>query len=125
VPSGGRSSPSAGTDNDDSKGEEDTQGGEKETGKEKGSNDGKGKEKEKATEEGYGKGKGNSTGQGIVKQTPRGDDISRAVAVRLQKEMYEADSDTKGKLEQVYLEPGASPAVSISSDDDTHSTEKS
>ena len=43
-----------------------------------------------------GKGKGNSKGKGIVKHTPGGDDISRAVALQLQKEMYEADSDTEG-----------------------------
>ena len=43
-----------------------------------------------------GKGNGNGKGRGIVKQTPGGDDISRAVAVQLQKEMYEADSDTEG-----------------------------
>jgi len=48
---------------------------------------GKGKE----TEEGKGKEKGNGKGKGIVKYTPGGDDISRAVAVQLQKEMYEAD----------------------------------
>jgi hypothetical protein len=43
--------------------------------------------------------------------------------VLFHKEMYEEDSDTEGKLERVYLEPEASPAVSISSDDDTDSTE--
>jgi len=96
APSGGRSRPSDGNDNDDSEGEEDTQGGEKGTGKGKGTKDGQGKGKGKATEEGKGKGKGNGKGKGIVKQTPGGDDISRAVAVQLQKEMYEADSDTEG-----------------------------
>jgi len=72
------------------------QGGEKGTGKGKGTKDGKGKGKGKATEERKGKGKGNGKGKGIVKQTPGEDDISRAVAVQLQKEMYEADSDTEG-----------------------------
>jgi len=96
APSGGRSRPSDGNDNDDSEGEEDTQGGEKGTGKEKGTKDGTGKGKGKATEEGKGKGKGNGNGKGIVKQTPGGDDIAHAVAVQLQKEMYEADSDTEG-----------------------------
>jgi hypothetical protein len=43
-----------------------------------------------------GEGKGNSKGKDIVKQTPEGDDSSRAVAVQLQKEMYEPDSDTVG-----------------------------
>jgi len=52
--------------------------------------------------------------------------MSRAVALLLQKERYyEADLDTEGKLEQVYLELEASPGMSISSDDDTNSTEKS
>jgi len=64
------------------------QGGEKETGKGKGTKDGKGK--------GKGKGKGNGKGKGIVKQTPGGDDICRAIALQLQKEMYEADLDTEG-----------------------------
>jgi len=41
-----------------------------------------------------GKGKGNGKGKCIVKQTPGGEDISRAVAV--QEEMYEADLDTEG-----------------------------
>jgi len=88
APSGGRSRPGNGNDNDDGEGEEDTQGGEKGTGKGKGTKDGKGK--------GKGKGKGNGKGNGIVKQTPGGDDISRAVALQLQKEMYEADLDMEG-----------------------------
>jgi hypothetical protein len=75
---------------------EDTQGSEKGTGKGKGTKDWKRKGKEKATEEGKGKGKGNSTGLGIVKQTPGVDDISCAVALQLQKERYQADSDTEG-----------------------------
>jgi len=96
APSGGRSHPSDGNDNDDSEGEEYTQSGEKGTGKGKGTKDGKGKGKGKSTKEGKGKGKGNGKGNGIVKQTPGGDDIARAVATQLQKEMYEADSDTEG-----------------------------
>jgi len=35
---------------------------------------------------GKGKGKGNGNGKGIVKRTSVGDDISRAVALQLQKE---------------------------------------
>jgi hypothetical protein len=88
APSGGRSRPGDGDDNDNGKGENDTQRGEKGTGKGKGTQDGKGK--------GKGKGKGNGKGKGIVKQTPGGDDISRAVAFQLQKERYEADSGTEG-----------------------------
>jgi len=79
------SRPGDGYDNDNGEAEEDMQGGEKETGKEKGPKDGKWK--------GTGKGKGNGKGKGIVKQTTGGDDISRAVALLLQKERYEADSD--------------------------------
>jgi hypothetical protein len=54
----------------------------------------RGKGKGKAMEEG--KGMGNGKGRGIVKQTRGGDDISRAVALQLQKEMYGADWDTEG-----------------------------
>jgi len=89
APSGGRSRPGDGNDNDNGEGEEDTQGCEKGTGKGKGTKDGKGKGK------GEGKGKGNSKGKGIVKQTPGGDEISRSIALYLQKERYEADSDTE------------------------------
>jgi hypothetical protein len=91
--SGGRSRPSDGNENDDGKGEEDAQGGENWTKKGKATKDGKGKWKGKAMEKGKGMGKGNSKGKGIVKQTPGEDDISRAIAVQLQKRMYEADSD--------------------------------
>jgi hypothetical protein len=70
------------------------QGGEKGTGKGKGTKDGKGKGK--ATKDGKGKGKGNSKGKYIVKQTPGGNDISCAVALQLQKGMSEADMDTEG-----------------------------
>jgi len=123
LPSGGRRRPSDGNDNDNSEGEEDTQSGEKGTGKGKSTRDRKGKGKGKATEEGKGKRKGNGKGKGIVEQTPRGDDISCAVAVQLQKGMYDADSDTEGYLEPVYVEPGASSARSISSEDITDWTE--
>jgi hypothetical protein len=88
APSGGRSRPGNGNDNDNGEGEEDTQGGEKGTGKGKETKDGKRK--------GKGKGNGNGKGKGIVKQTPGGDNISRAVALQLQKERYEADSGTEG-----------------------------
>jgi len=83
APSSGRSRPGDGNDNDDSEGEKDTQGGEKGTGKGNGTKDRKGK--------GKGKGKANSKGKGIIKQTPGGDDTSRAVALQLQKERCEAD----------------------------------
>jgi hypothetical protein len=96
VPSSERSRPSNANDNDDSEGEEDTQGDEKGTGKGTVTNDGMGKCKAKAMEEGKGKGKGSRKGKGIVKQTPGGDDISRAVAVQLQKELYMADTDREG-----------------------------
>ena len=98
VPSFGSSCPRDGNDNDDNEGEEDRQGGEKGTGKGKGRKDGKwkGKATEDGNGKGKGKGKGNSKGKGIVKQTPGGDDISRAIAFLLQKEMSEADLDTEG-----------------------------
>jgi len=88
APSGARSRPGDCNGNHDREGEEDTQGGEKGTGKGKGTKEVKGKRK--------GKGKGNGNGKGIVKRTPRGDDISRAVALQLQKESYEADSGMEG-----------------------------
>ena len=96
APSGGRSRPGNGNDNDNDDGEceKDMQGGEKGTGKGKGTKNGMRKGKGKATEEG--KGKRNGKGKGIVKQIPGGDDISHAVALQLQKELYEADSDTEG-----------------------------
>jgi len=43
-----------------------------------------------------GKGKGNGKGIGSVKQTPGGDEISRAVSLPLLKERYEADSGAEG-----------------------------
>jgi hypothetical protein len=88
--SGGRSRPGDDNVNDNGEGEEDTQGGENGTGKGKVTKDGKGKGKGKR------KGKGKGKGKGIVKQTPGGDDISRAVGLQLQKVRYEADSDTEG-----------------------------
>jgi hypothetical protein len=57
-------------------------------GKQKVTEDGKGK--------GKGKGKGNGIWNGIVKQTPGGDDISCAIALQLQKAMLEADLDREG-----------------------------
>jgi len=54
------------------------------------------KGKGKAMEEGKGKRKGNSEGKGIVTQTPGGDDIPRAIALQLQKEIYQADLDMEG-----------------------------
>jgi len=118
VPSGGRSCPSVGNDNDNGEGEEDAQCGEKGTRKVKGTKDGKGQGKAK----GKGKGKGNGKGKCIVNHTPGGDDITRTIALQLEKEMYEADSDTKRYLERVSFKPEVSPAVSISSDDDTDSS---
>jgi hypothetical protein len=64
------------------------QGSEKRIGNGMGTKDGQGK--------GKGKGKGNGTGRGIVEQTPRGDDIFRAIALQLQKQMSEADLDKEG-----------------------------
>jgi len=69
APSGGRSHPGDDNDNDDGECEEDTQGGEKGTGKGKGTQDWKGKGK--ATEDGEGKvverGKGGGRGRQTVK----------------------------------------------------------
>ena len=88
APGGGRSCPGDDNDNDNGEGEENTQGSVKGTGKGKGTKDGKGKGK--ATEDGKGKGKGkgkgNDKGKGIVKQTPGGNDISRAIALQLQRQ---------------------------------------
>ena len=80
------------------KGEEDTQGSEKGTGNEKGTKNATGKRKGKGKGKGKGNGKGkrNGKGTGIVEQSPEGDDISRAIALQLKKEMYEADLDTEG-----------------------------
>jgi hypothetical protein len=51
---------------------------------------------------------------------PRGDEISCAIAVMLQMEMNEADSDMEGFLAGVYVDPEVSPANSISSDHDSN-----
>jgi hypothetical protein len=107
-PSGGWSRPGNGNDNDEGQCEEDTQGGEKGTGKGKGTMDWKGngkatadmKGKGKAKEDGMGKGNrtglGNGKGKEIVNASPEGDDISRVVAVQLPTHMHEADFDTEG-----------------------------
>jgi len=98
VPSSGWSRPGDGNDNDDGESKEDTQGSEKGTGKGKGTDHGKGKGKapDDGKGEGRGKGKGNGKGTGIVIHTPEGDDISRAVALQLQKHLSQADLDTEG-----------------------------
>jgi len=87
--------------------------------------DGKGKVKstEDGKRKGKGKGRGHSKQKGIAKQMPDGDDITRAVALQLQKGMSEEDLDREGYVEQVYLELEGTPAVSRSSDVDTNSTE--
>jgi hypothetical protein len=98
APSGRRSHPGDGNDNDNREGEEYLQGGEKRTGIGKGIKDWTGKGKVTADGKGKGmrKGKGHGKGKGIVKQTPGGDDMSRAVALQLEKEMSEADLDREG-----------------------------
>jgi hypothetical protein len=88
APSSGRSRPGDVNENDNGEGQEYTQGGEKGTRKWKGTKNRNGK--------GMGEGKGNDKGKGIVKQTPGGDDISRAVALQWQKQMYEAEPDIEG-----------------------------
>ena len=74
------------------------QGSERGTGNGRGTKERRGNGK--ATEDGKGKwkgkGKGYGKGNGIVEQMPGGDDISRAVALQLQTEMYQADLDTEG-----------------------------
>jgi len=91
-----RSRPGKGNDNVDGECEEGTHCGEQGTEKGKGTMDGKwqGMRKGKATENTKGKGQGNRERIGIAKQSPGGDDISRAVALLLQKGMYKADSNT-------------------------------
>jgi hypothetical protein len=98
APNGGRSRPGDGNDDDDGANEEDTQGGGKRTGKGKGTKDGQGygKATEDGKRKGHGKGEGHCKGKGSVKHTPGGDDISRAIALQLQKEMSEVDLDTEG-----------------------------
>jgi hypothetical protein len=59
----------------------------------------------------------------VLLNTPQGgEDISCAVALQLQKEMSEEDLDNEGELEQVYLEPEASPALPMSPVDNADST---
>jgi hypothetical protein len=94
--SGGRSRRRDGNDTDDSEGKGDAQGGEEETRKEMSTKAGSGKGMGKATEGGKGEGKGDGKGKSIVELTRGGDDISRAVALPLQKEVYQADSDMLG-----------------------------
>jgi hypothetical protein len=94
--SGGRSRRSDGNDIEDCEGEGDTQGGEEETRKEKSTKAGSGKGMGKATEVGKGEGKGDGNGKSIVELTRGGDDISRAIALPLQKEVYQVDSDMLG-----------------------------
>jgi len=93
APSRGRSGPSSGNDNGGSEDLEDMSDGEKGTVIRKGTTDGKVNAKGKATVQGKGKwkGMGHGKGKGVVKQTPGEDDISRAVAVQLQKVIYELD----------------------------------
>jgi hypothetical protein len=77
VACGARSCPGNGCENTDSEGDKDTEGSEKGTGK--GKRTPHRMQKGTATEDGYwqwkGKVMGNGTGNGIVKQTPGGDDI--------------------------------------------------
>jgi hypothetical protein len=54
------------------------------------------KGKGKPTQKERGMGKGNGKGKGILKQTPGGDHISSALDFQLQKETFEADSNTEG-----------------------------
>jgi hypothetical protein len=78
-------------------GEEDKQGAEKGTEKGNRSKDGKGQGRMTVERNGNGKGKGMGDGirNGIVKQTPGVDDISCAIALQLQKAMYEADCNSE------------------------------
>jgi hypothetical protein len=57
---------------------------------------GKGKVTEDGNGNGKGQGKGNGKGKGMVKQTPGGNDISRAFGLQLQKEMSDADFGMEG-----------------------------
>jgi len=84
APSGGWSRPSDGNDNDDSEGEEDTQGGEKGTGKGRVQSMARGKGRGRQLRKGRGRGRGRETVKGKV------------LLNKPQKEMYEADSDTEG-----------------------------
>jgi hypothetical protein len=88
APCGGRSLPGDFKDNGDSSCEEDTQGGETATGNWMVTKDVKRK--------GKGKGKSNDKRKGKVEETPGVYDISRTVALLLQEERNEADSDMEG-----------------------------
>jgi hypothetical protein len=66
APSSRRNLTNDGNNNDVSEDEEDMQGGEKGTGKGKGTKHGKGKDKGKPTQDGKGKVKGNGNGKVIV-----------------------------------------------------------
>jgi hypothetical protein len=85
-------------DNDNGESKQDTLSGDYATRKWKGTNNGKkpGTVTENWKENGKGKGKGNGKGKSIVKHTPGGEDVSRAIALHLQMEMTEADLDTEG-----------------------------
>jgi len=102
APSGERSCPANDNDDNNGEGEEERQGGGKGFGKGNGTKDGKGEGKGKgkgegkAMEKGKGKGKGHSKRKGMIEQTTGGDDISWAVALQLQKDLYRADSDREG-----------------------------
>jgi hypothetical protein len=87
-PSVGRSRLGDVNGNGNGEGEENALRGETGTWKRKGTRDGNWNRKWK--------GKGNCKGKDIVKQTPGGDDISRAVALQLENEKYEPDTDTEG-----------------------------
>jgi hypothetical protein len=93
VDPGSPSRPSEGNDSDACESEEEKQGGEKETGQANGTQDGTRNGKWKAAQVGKRKEKRNGKQKGIVTQTLGRDDVSRVVAVRLRKELYEADSD--------------------------------
>jgi hypothetical protein len=98
APSAGRCGAGDGNDNDRCQSEEDMQGDEKGTGN--GNRKKDWKSTGKASEAGKGKGKemgkGNTKGKCIVMHTPGGDDISRAVALQLQRELSDAYMDTEG-----------------------------
>jgi len=98
VPSTWRSRPGDDTDNDDGEGEEDNLGRENRNGNGKGTKGRKGKGKAPEDRKGKGKEKGQGNGKGkcIFKQALGGNDISPAVDLLLQMEMYEPDSDTEG-----------------------------
>jgi hypothetical protein len=59
---------------------------------------GPGKEREQRTGRGKGRGRGRETVKGkvLLNKPQGGDDISRAIALQLQKERYETDSDMEG-----------------------------